>query len=244
MYISAIVLAAGKGLRLKAKTSKPLIIVSSKPLIIYSLSVLNRHPWIKNIIIVVNSLNQKDIANKVEKYKITKSKTIILGGEERQDSVQNGLKTIDARTDFVLIHDAARPFITPSCISSVIKEAEKSGAAILAVPVKATIKRVTGYGIRDTDKKNNFGTHLVSETLDRNSLWEAQTPQVFRKDLILKAYEKFAGLKATDDAMLVEKMGKKVTVVMGSYNNIKITTSEDLIFAEAILRAKNVKRKA
>lgn len=243
MYITAIVLAAGRGLRLKSKTSKPLITINSKPLIIYPLSVLNRHPWIKNIIIVVNSLNQKNIASKVKEYKITKCRAVILGGKERQDSVQNGLRAIDTRTDLVLIHDAARPFINPRCVSSVIKQAEKSGAAILGVPVKATIKKIISHKSQVISKKTEDRNELliVDKTLNRDELWEIQTPQVFRKDLILKAYEKFAGLKVTDDAMLIEKMGKEVNVVLGSYNNIKITTSEDLISAEAILRAQSVK---
>ncbi|MFH0790720.1 MAG: 2-C-methyl-D-erythritol 4-phosphate cytidylyltransferase [Candidatus Omnitrophota bacterium] len=238
MYVSAIVLAAGRGLRFKSKVSKPLITINAKPVISYSLNTLNRHPLIKDIIIVVNSLNQRGIASEIKRYNTTKSRAIILGGEERQDSVQNGLKAIDPRTDLILIHDAARPFISPKDISLVIKQAGKSGAAILGVPVKATIKRVTENGLRETGKKNRFGTHIiVSETLNRNSLWEIQTPQVFKKDLILKAHEKFAGVKVTDDAMLVEKLGVKVNVVLGSYNNIKITTPEDLILAEAIERS-------
>lgn len=236
MYVSAIVLAAGRGVRFKSKVSKPLITINAKPIISYSLNTLNQHPLIKDIIIVVNSLNQKKIATEVKRYNITKNKAIILGGKERRDSVQNGLKAIDPRTDLILIHDAARPFISPRDISLVITQAEKSGAAILGVPVKATIKRVTGNGERGTRKKNRFGTHIVSETLNRNSLWEIQTPQVFKKDLILKAHEKFAKLKVTDDAMLIEKLGAKVNVVLGSYNNIKITTPEDLVLAKAIAK--------
>jgi 2-C-methyl-D-erythritol 4-phosphate cytidylyltransferase len=135
--------------------------------------------------------------------------------------VANGLKAIGPQADLILIHDAARPFITKGLVSSVIKEARKAGAAIAAVPVKATIKKV----------KNGS---VVEKTLDRGKLWEIQTPQVFKKDLILKAYKKFKRIPATDDAMLVERLGAKVSVVLGSYSNIKITTPEDLIIAKGI----------
>ena len=218
-------LAAGKGLRFSLKHPKPLVNLKHQPVIIYCLKVFNRHPEIKNIILVANALNKGHIIAKLRQYKINKVTKVILGGRRRQDSVFSGLKALDAGTDLVLIHDGVRPFITQDMVSSLIKEAKKSSAAIAGVPVKATIKAV--------DSRKSL---VVSKTLDRKNLWEIQTPQVFRRDLILKAYKKFGRREVTDDAMLVEKLGAKVSVVLGSYNNIKITTAEDLVIAEAIAR--------
>jgi len=223
MYVTAIVLAAGKGLRSKSKLPKPLIKINSKPIIICCLEILSRHPYIKDIILVVNSGNSKEIIKRLKRYRIKKIKRVVLGGKRRQDSVGNGLSAIDTRTDLVLIHDSVRPFIDKETISRVIKEAKKSGAAIVGVPVKATIKEVTSR-------------YIIKRTLPREKLWEAQTPQVFRKDLILRAYGKFKDTDVTDDASLAEKLGIKVAVIPGSYNNIKITTPEDLILAEAIAK--------
>ena len=231
MYVTAIVLAAGKGLRLKSKISKPLIKIDSKPLIIYSLNTLSKHPYIKDIIVVANRRNLQDIRNKIKQYRIDKIKDVVLGGQVRLASVVNGLRAIDNHTDLVLIHDGVRPFIDRDIVSSVIKTAKSSGAAIAGVPVKATIKSVK------VSKCQSVKENIVEKTLDRSKLWEIQTPQVFRKDLILKAYDKFGDIDVTDDAMLVEKLGAKVSVVLGTYNNIKITTPEDLIVAQAIAKA-------
>ncbi|MDD5355918.1 MAG: 2-C-methyl-D-erythritol 4-phosphate cytidylyltransferase, partial [Candidatus Omnitrophica bacterium] len=126
-----------------------------------------------------------------------------------------------------LIHDAARPFAGNKLVSSLIKASRAYGAAIAGVPVKATIKKIRG---------GNKKIKAVEKTIERNTLWEIQTPQVFKKDLILKAYEKFGNIGVTDDAMLVEKLKKSVRVVLGAYNNIKITTPEDLMIARAIAK--------
>jgi 2-C-methyl-D-erythritol 4-phosphate cytidylyltransferase len=141
---------------------------------------------------------------------------------------------IDSRTDLVLIHDAVRPFICREDVSKVIRVAERYGAAILGVPVKATIKKATCLAPASPAGRQATSEVIVEKTLDRNRLWEVQTPQVFRTDIILKAYEKFGNIDATDDAFLAEKLGITVRVVMGSYFNIKITTPEDLIIAQAI----------
>jgi 2-C-methyl-D-erythritol 4-phosphate cytidylyltransferase len=128
---------------------------------------------------------------------------------------------VSENSDWVLIHDSARPFIDRKFITEVIMAAKKTGAAITGVPIKATIKSIKSGG-------------LVDRTLDRSNLWEIQTPQVFKKELILKAYKEFSKRNVTDDSSLVEKLGKKVKIVPGSYENIKITTKEDLLFAQAI----------
>jgi 2-C-methyl-D-erythritol 4-phosphate cytidylyltransferase len=224
--VSAIVLAAGAGKRLKSAVSKPLIKIGNRAAIIYSLQVLSKHPDIDEIIVVVSASNQKLIRKTVESCFFKKIKNFVLGGNRRQDSVYNGLKAVSFKSDFILIHDAARPFIDNRLVTRVIQAAKRSGAAILGVPVKATIKRIKENG-------------RVDKTLDRNNLWEIQTPQVFKKELILKAYKKFLKDNVTDDAALIEKLGKVVKIVLGSYKNIKITTYDDLMFAQAICRSKS-----
>jgi 2-C-methyl-D-erythritol 4-phosphate cytidylyltransferase len=230
MYVSAIVAGAGKGVRLGSKTPKALSRLNARPLIIYSLQALQKHPLIKEIVVVVNPDFRKTAVSRIKKYRITKVTRVVNGGSRRQDSVYQGLEATDARADLVLIHDACRPFVDKKMISGTIKEAKTSGAAIAAVPVKATIKSVVRIPSSVVRK------FVVEKTLSREGLWEIQTPQVFKKELILKAYKKFGKHDVTDDAMLVEKLGRKVGVVFGSYDNIKITTPEDLIFAKAILK--------
>ncbi len=142
-YVTAIVLAAGRSLRFRSKVTKPLIEINSKPVIIHSLHILSEHPYIRDIIIAVSLKNSRNIISKIDKYRIKKIKDIVLGGRRRQDSVINALKAMDSRTDLVLVHDAVRPFINKETVSLLIKEAKKYGAAIVGVPVKATIKEVT-----------------------------------------------------------------------------------------------------
>ena len=223
--VTAIILAAGEGQRFKAKISKPLVKINSRPMVIYSLRAFSKHPWVKDIIVVANKINRGRIIKQIRQYGIGKVKGVVIGGRRRQDSAMNGLQAIDSRTNLVLIHDAVRPFIDRGIISSLIKKAQNGGAAIVGVPVKATIKEVVSRQ-----------SSVVSKTLDRSRLWEIQTPQAFKKDLILKAYQKFGNLDVTDDAMLAEKLGARVSVVSGSYNNIKVTTPEDLAVAEAIAK--------
>ncbi|MFH1355324.1 MAG: 2-C-methyl-D-erythritol 4-phosphate cytidylyltransferase [Candidatus Omnitrophota bacterium] len=234
MYVSAILLAAGRGLRSKSKISKPLIKIDSKPVIFYSLKTLSSLAYIKDIVVVANTRNLKGIVNSINKYRVGRVRRIVYGGKRRQDSVYSGIKAIDKRTDLVLIHDVARPFIDKKTVISLIREAKRSGAAIAGVPVKATIKSI---------KVSKCQGVRVEKTLDRSRLWEIQTPQVFKKSLILKAYKKFNRIDVTDDAMLVEKLGCKVSIVHGSYSNIKITNPEDILIAKAILKAKSVKRR-
>ncbi|MGD0336317.1 MAG: 2-C-methyl-D-erythritol 4-phosphate cytidylyltransferase [Candidatus Omnitrophota bacterium] len=230
-YVSAVVVAAGKGSRFKYSVPKPLVKINAKPAIVYSLETLSRHPAIKEIIVVTNAQNRRSVNYAIRKYRILKVSAVIGGGRRRQDSVYNGLRSLGRKTDIVLIHDGARPFIDSGIISRSIEKAISSGAAIIAVPVKDTVKEVT-----KSQRYKVTKDILVKKTLNRDTLWEVQTPQVFRKRLILRAYERFRKCDVTDDAMLVEKLGAPVKVVEGSYNNIKITTIEDLIIAEAIAR--------
>jgi len=227
--LSAIILAAGKGQRLGGRISKPLVKINNKPLINYSLEALSRHPGIDEIIVVYSRQNKKQIIQTIENCSFKKIKCFVIGGRRRQDSVYNGLKVVSQKNDWVLIHDSARPFIDSRYITRVIQGAKKTGAAILGVPVKATVKSV------------RCG-RLVYKTVDRSNLWEIQTPQVFKKQLIVKACEKYREENVTDDASLVEKLGNRVKIVEGSYHNIKITTGVDLCLAQLI--AKGFKKNA
>jgi 2-C-methyl-D-erythritol 4-phosphate cytidylyltransferase len=223
MRVVAIVLAAGRGLRFKNRTHKPLVKIGSRPVLIYSLATLNSSPLINSIIVVAAAQNLKKITSLLKQYRINKALKVISGGERRQDSLGRGLAALEGKPDLVLIHDAARPFLDEGMISRSVKEAAGCGAAVAGVPVKATIKTVV-----------RRSSSVVRETLDRDKLWEVQTPQVFKTGLILKAYKKFSGLNVTDDAMLVEKSGAMVRLVRGSYRNIKITTPEDLALAKSL----------
>lgn len=149
---------------------------------------------------------------------------VIGGGTERADSIEAALKHLKPEAEFVCVHDAARPCLADAWIDAIFAAAEKTGAAIPAVPVANTLKRVGA-------------DHKIEETVSRENLWEAQTPQVFRRELLLEAYAKRDGFAATDDAQLVERIGHPVTVVPGSPINIKITTKEDQRLAEQLLRA-------
>jgi len=235
--VHAILLAAGRGLRLETAVSKPLLKINHKPIIIYCLEILSGLAEIKDITVVANAQNLKGIIRKVKDYKIKKIKNVVLGGKRRQDSVACGLGKVDPAADLVLIHDAARPCIDAAVVSSVIKQANRSGAAIVGVPVKSTIKKTS-----KASKRQSIKGFLVKETLKRDNLWEIQTPQVFQRDLIFKAYKNCKNIDVTDDASLVERLGKKVSIVRGSYNNIKITTLEDLRLAEAILKSRKLSR--
>ena len=233
MHVTAIVLAAGRGLRFHSRVSKPLFKIGSKPILIYSLLTLSRHPYVKDIIVVVNSLNQKKIIKKIKEYPINKIRGVVVGGLRRQDSVRKGLGILDGQADYALIHDAARPFIDKNIISSVINAAKKYGAAISGVPLAFTVKQA-----RRARNHKLAVAAFIEKTLDRSNLWEIQTPQVFKTALIIKAYKKFGGLNVTDDASLVEKLKKRVGIVFGSYFNIKITTCEDLAVASRIIKNK------
>ncbi len=219
--VTALVAAGGVGARMNLSLAKPLVRVKKKPVIIYTLEVLQTHPLIDEIVLIFNKEGLLEARELVKKYKISKVARVILGGATRKESVRNGLEVIDSKTKWVVVHDGVRPFVDEGSITRVIEAAAQAGAAVLGVPVKSTIKQV--------DRHSN-----VDQTLKRDFLWEIQTPQVFDREMIQMAYLRASKLSVPDDASLVEAMGKKIKVVMGSYFNIKITTQEDLVFAEAI----------
>ena len=223
MKIQAVIPAAGVGARLKSVLPKPLVLLGGKPVIFYSLNAFQKCSLIQSVILVVPRRYLAVFEKNIRQYRLTKVTKIIAGGATRRESVWRGLCMTDADTRLVVIHDAARPFVTLRLIKKSIAAALQTKAAVAAVPAKSTIKTV------DTKAMN------VKKTLDRNSLWEIQTPQVFEKSLILKAHKTMKDRNPSDDSLLVEKMGKKVKVVVGDYRNIKITTQEDLSFARMIL---------
>ena len=224
--LSAIVPAAGIGVRLQSKTAKPYISLNNKPLLWYCLNTLEKSGKINDIVLISEKANIKRAINLIKKFKFKKVKTVIAGGATRSASVYNGLKALDEDTDYVLIHDGARPFLDGSLIERCLAAVIKHKAVICAIPSSSTIKRA--------DKN----LRIIS-TLDRNRLWQVQTPQVFAYKLICCAHEKFKNKKngAFDDAGLVEKLGGEVKIVLGSNMNIKITTKADLRLARAILKA-------
>lgn len=227
MRVTAIVPAAGSGRRLKAELEKPYILLKRKPIIVHTLQKLSSSPFVGEIILAVNKKHIALAQRLIKKFKIRKIKTIVAGGKTRGQSVYNGLRHVSKLSKIVLIHDGVRPIIDNKLIARAVKEAGKFKAVITAVPVVATIKEANS-------------SLIVKSTLPRNKIWAVQTPQVFSKDLILKAYNKAGNKKdkATDDAYLVEQLGSPVKIVRGEYSNIKITTREDLILAKEILGGK------
>lgn len=218
MRTAAIITAAGEGKRMGRP--KQFIEINGKAVLEWTLAAFQKAEAVDAIVLVVNA---EEIEN-ARKFKFPKIKQIVAGGKERQDSVRNGLNALPADTEIVVIHDGARPMITGEIIRRAVAEAEKHGAVVVGVP------------LTDTIKMTNEGT-IILKTLDRSNLWAAQTPQVFKKELVLRAFKEGAGKhKVTDDAMLVEKLGVPVKMVMGSYRNIKITTPEELGIAEKYLR--------
>jgi len=226
MKIVAVVPSAGRGIRLKSRIPKPLVLLDSHPILIHTLKNLSSSKFIDNIVLVVDKSYLNKFKSAVKEYNLKKIKKIIPGGRQRFDSVLNGLLACDSDADLILIHDGVRPFITQRIIKDAIDAARKKGASVVAVPVKSTIKEA------------KVSKLLVKRTLDRNILWEIQTPQVFKRDIILNAYKRNKNNFAFDDACLVEKLGKDVKIVQGSYENIKITTPEDLLFAKVLLKKK------
>lgn len=226
--ITAIILAAGQGKRMNSQVAKQFLVLQEKPVLYYSLKAFE-DSQVDNIILVTGEEQvnycRYDI---VEAYHFKKVSKIIVGGMERYDSVYRAIQNTEP-TDYVLIHDGARPFISKELIENVIMHVIEEKACIVGMPIKDTIKVVNKDGI-------------IVSTPDRNTLWSAQTPQAFEFQAIKKAYELFyneenkSDLGITDDAMVYESyLMKPVKMLLGDYNNLKLTTQEDLIIAEKII---------
>ena len=229
--VSAIIVAAGKGIRMNDTVRKQYLSLSGRPILAHTLLAFDGCNEIESVFLVVSE-EDIDFCQKTILFPLQLEKKIELvpGGAERQDSVYNGLMAMDRSIfDTVVIHDGVRPFIRPEHLTTCIKCTEKSDACIFGIPVSDTLKHVNGSG-------------YIDKTLDRDSVWQAQTPQAFRLELIIKAHEyaRRDGFRGTDDALLVERMGKRIKMIKGSRRNIKITTREDLMFARAMFQSENI----
>jgi 2-C-methyl-D-erythritol 4-phosphate cytidylyltransferase len=227
MRVIALIPAAGMGKRMGAEINKQYLLLDGKPILAHTIAVFESAPFIDDVYVIVPEAEIPYCREHVvERYGFAKVRRIVPGGAERQNSVLNGLRAVaGARDDdVVLIHDGVRPFIPESVLKRAVEVAFAQDGALVAVPVKDTVKVV-----RDG---------VVRATPPRETLWLAQTPQAFKHGTIRAAHEiaEAEGFLGTDDAMLVERLEKEVHVVMGDYRNIKITTPEDLILAEAFLR--------
>jgi 2-C-methyl-D-erythritol 4-phosphate cytidylyltransferase len=228
MHVTAIIVAAGAGRRFGGATAKTYLSIAGRPLILRTLDRIFATPAISNVVLVVapGDIDYcRDLLNSDPTLK-ARACDLQAGGATRQLSVRCGLEKLHVNTDVVMIHDGARPFISSALIDRCIQAAVLRGAAVVGVPVRDTIKRVSDEG-------------YIESTPDRAGLWEIQTPQTFHRELIVAAHDWALrqGLQATDDAMLVERMGKPVFVVEGERSNFKITIPEDLRLAEAMIRA-------
>lgn len=219
-----VIVAAGTGSRMNMGINKQFIKLEGKEIIAYTIEKFYNNSNIEDIVVVVKE-DESDFFKKeiLDKYNFKNIK-IAYGGKERQDSVYNGLKLLDKKCHVVLIHDGARPFVSDKIIDNCIEEAKNHKAVVVGVPVKDTIKVI------DKDK-------YIADTPNRSVLWAVQTPQTFDYNILIDAYKDAFknGFYGTDDAMLVERIGYKVKMVEGSYNNIKITTQEDLNIGSQIL---------
>lgn len=217
--------AAGQSSRFKDKSyKKPFAPLANRAVWLYSADRFLNRDDVVQVILIISAADREDFNFRFGANVAILGIQVVEGGPERADSVANALAHVKPEADFVCIHDAARPCLADPWIDNVFAAAEKTGAAMLAIPVAGTLKRVG---------KDN----VIQETVPRTGLWEAQTPQVFRRELLIEAYAKRGGFQATDDAQLVERLGKKVTVVTGSPINLKIATKEDLRLAEQALKA-------
>jgi len=225
MRTVAIVPAAGSGNRMGRKLSKQYLSLGGVPLLVHTLNVFEKCPLIDALLVVVQPPDVEAVrTGMLPRWNLKKLAGVIPGGKERQDSVRAGIEALDRDAGLVVIHDAVRPFITVGLIENCIRAAEEEGAATVGVPVKDTVKEVAADG-------------RVMRTCDRDLLWLTQTPQAFRRDIIEDAHRAAVrdGYRGTDDTSLVERLGITVRMIRGDYGNIKITTPEDLVIAEALL---------
>jgi 2-C-methyl-D-erythritol 4-phosphate cytidylyltransferase len=225
MTATAIIVAAGQGLRMEAAVRKQYMALNGEPVLVHTLKAFCSADVIQQICLVVPA---EDMAfckeYLIDRVAHPERITLVAGGKERQDSVFSGLQAVTDRSGIILVHDGVRPFISVDLINACIREAERSGACLAGIPAFDTLKQLTD-------------DQIIEKTLDRRRIWLAQTPQAFAFDILLRAHIQAdaEGYRATDDAMLVERLGNPVKMVHGSRMNLKITTQEDLALAEALV---------
>ena len=226
---TAVIVAAGKGKRMGGEISKQFLLLSGKEILAHTVERFELVKEIRDIILVTGAEAQQDVRNMAQEYGWKKLRAVVVGGKERQDSVWNGLQAVSEDTEIVLIHDGVRPFVTKEILLHSIDMALEMGGCVAGMPVKDTIKVCDEKGI-------------AVQTPDRNTIFQIQTPQTFRKEIICHAYERARadGFIGTDDASLVEYSGYPIKVIAGSYRNIKITTQEDMLIGEAFLKEERV----
>lgn len=225
MFTSVIIAAAGAGERMGAAVSKQFLTLHGKPIIVHTLERFQLCSAVNEILIAIQASDRQQMESLIEEFHLTKVSRFVDGGRRRQDSVSNALSHVRGEADIVVVHDAVRPFIHQKVILGSIEKARTHSAAVVAVRVKDTVKIGNQEG-------------RFERTLDRSVLWAAQTPQAFQKALLFEAYEKakHENIEATDDSSLVELLGVQPAIVEGSFDNIKITTPDDLDFASVLAR--------
>jgi 2-C-methyl-D-erythritol 4-phosphate cytidylyltransferase len=223
--VGVIVVAAGKGLRMGGQVPKQHLPLAGKPVLVRTLEAFEHMEHIHSVVLVVGPGDEARCSRYTSEYGLRKVHAVVTGGAERQASVYQGLLALDPEVEWVLVHDGVRPFVTPEETAECLEAAKRYGAAVVAVPVNDTVKIVEPDG-------------KIASTPDRSTLWAIQTPQAFRVRELLAAHELAMqeGFTGTDDAMVVERTGQPVYVVRGGYHNLKITTPEDLEWAEYRLK--------
>ena len=222
----AIIPSAGTGSRFGGDRPKPLADLAGRPLIAHTLAVFEQCPLVEGVVLLVHCDWLKDYERVVADGGFGKVRALIAGGPTRTESVQRGLAALAKGVRVVMVHDGVRPFVTHAMIAEGLQAVQATGAAVAGVRVKPTVKSVDPH------------TQVVVATLDRELLWEAQTPQVFDRELLENAYraQGKAAVAATDDAVLVERAGVRVKMFAGAYTNIKVTTPDDMAVARSFLK--------
>ena len=227
MHVNVVIVAAGKGTRLQSELPKPFLSVAGRPILVHTLRRFEPIEVVRRIVVVVAAEREALCRELLHTHgPWPQPIAVVHGGAERQDSVWNGLAALETHCEIVAIHDAARPFISVEAIQRSIEAAAETGSAVVATPVRDTIKRADAQ-------------HTIRETVSRHDLWLAQTPQTFQVGVIRAAHQwaQQRGIVGTYDATLVEQMGRPVRIVPGDALNFKITTPDDLALAQAVLQA-------
>ena len=222
MKVGAIIPAAGRGKRIGASIPKQFLEIQGRPLLHHTLTVFASCKLIDYVVLVMPWADVNEVGKDwMNKYKIVQE--VVVGGEQRQDSVYNGFNSLEKGTDIVVVHDGVRPFTTPQMITATVEAAQQYGAAITAIPVSDTVKQAADG--------------FVKQTVSRDGLWRVQTPQAFQHGLLQQAFKKAQkdSYYGTDEGSLVEYLGERVKIVPGSELNIKITRKEDLVLGESLL---------
>ncbi|HMB97755.1 MAG TPA: 2-C-methyl-D-erythritol 4-phosphate cytidylyltransferase [Balneolaceae bacterium] len=227
-HLALIIPAAGSGKRMKSRLPKPYMKIAGDPVLKHTLLCFQNLPDLKQVVISTAAEYTSEALKIAKRVFPNLAVSCVTGGSKRQDSIQKALSSIESSVEYVIVHDAVRPFVEHLSIEKCLETAKISGAAILSIPARDTIKVA--------DKKR-----IVQSTPDRRTVWQAQTPQIFKKEILDRAYAyaKSTGYIGTDDASLVEHLGENVTLVEGSYKNFKITYPADMKYAELLITGEN-----